>query len=165
MEQRQRLIICILGVRETPEGRKLLLQRRHKVNEDTPYDGYIELPQGKVKAGESLFDAARRELREEAGIALLSPVLGAETRFGSTPTSDLWISHPLICVADRLQNHVGIGIVASVSGTPTHTLEADNQRWYSDEEVRRLLVSGRIFPLNRPMLAEYLGIETNINSP
>ena len=71
MEQHQRLVICILGVRGTPEGRRLLLQRRHKVNEDTPYDGYIELPQGKVEAGESLVDAARRELREEAKLELL----------------------------------------------------------------------------------------------
>jgi 8-oxo-dGTP pyrophosphatase MutT (NUDIX family) len=164
MEQRQRLVICILGVRGTPEGRRLLLQRRHKVNEDTPYDGYIELPQGKVDAGESLVDAARRELREESRLDLLSPVLGAESRFASPPTSDLRISHPLICVADRLQNHVGIGIVVSVSGTPSQTREADNQRWYSDLEVRRLLTSERIFPLNRPMLIEYLRIETLTNT-
>lgn len=160
MEQRQRLVICVLAVRDAPGGRRLLLQRRHKVNDDTPYTGYIELPQGKVEAGESLIDAARRELREESGLALLSPILGGEARFVSSPTSDLWISHPLICVADRIQNHVGVGIVVSVSGNPSHTREADNQRWYSDVEVRRLLASGWIFPLNRPMLIEYLEIET-----
>jgi 8-oxo-dGTP pyrophosphatase MutT (NUDIX family) len=156
MEQLQRLVVCILSVRDTSDGRRLLLQRRHKTLEDTPYDGYLEVPQGKVDAQESIIDAARRELREESGLAVRATIYGDETQFQSPPTSDLWVSHPLICVVDRLQNHVGVAIIVSVAGSPVPTPEADNQQWYSDDQIRQLLAHGRIFPLNRPMLAEYL---------
>jgi 8-oxo-dGTP pyrophosphatase MutT (NUDIX family) len=156
MEQPQRLIICILVVREALQGRELLLQRRCKPNDDTPYSGYLELPQGKVQAGETLVDAARRELFEETRLSLGSAIAGGETPLDTAGTSDLWVSHPLICVADRLQNHIGLGVVFSATGTASSTREADSLQWYSDREVAGALQEGRVFPLNGPMLLEYL---------
>jgi 8-oxo-dGTP pyrophosphatase MutT (NUDIX family) len=154
--QRQRLVVCVLAVSQNKEGRRLLLQRRNKDNDDTPYSGYVELPQGKVEANESLIDAARRELSEEAGLILSGLICGGEEPVEAGQNSDLYASSPPICVADRLQNHIGIAIVATVTGSVCATNEADKQGWYSDLDVKALINQGAVFPLNRPMLSEYL---------
>ena len=66
-----------------PDGR-LLLQRRAKVGD--PYHGFWELPGGKMRHGETAEMALGRELREEAGLTLVSllgqPGVSPGDRFG-----------------------------------------------------------------------------------
>lgn len=52
------------GILLDSAGRYLLGQRP----EGKPYAGYWEVPGGKIEAGESVFDALKRELQEELGI-------------------------------------------------------------------------------------------------
>ncbi|OYY53109.1 MAG: CTP pyrophosphohydrolase [Polynucleobacter sp. 17-46-58] len=52
------------GILLDATGRYLLGQRP----EGKPYAGYWEVPGGKIEAGESVFDALKRELQEELGI-------------------------------------------------------------------------------------------------
>lgn len=56
------------GILLDSEGRYLLGQRP----EGKPYSGYWEVPGGKLELGESVFDALRRELKEELGILIES---------------------------------------------------------------------------------------------
>ena len=56
------------GILLDAEGRYLLGQRP----EGKPYAGYWEVPGGKLEAGESVFDALQRELKEELGITIES---------------------------------------------------------------------------------------------
>jgi len=56
------------GILLDSEGRYLLGQRP----EGKPYAGYWEVPGGKIEAGESVFDALKRELQEELGIEIES---------------------------------------------------------------------------------------------
>lgn len=65
---------------EREDGRILLLQRA----EGTAMAGQYFLPGGVVDAGEEPYEAARRELREEAGME----VMGALTLVGAYP---LWV--------------------------------------------------------------------------
>ena len=55
----------------------VLLAQRHT---GKPYAGYWELPGGKVEAGEDIFTALQREMREELGVNILSasPWCGVE---------------------------------------------------------------------------------------
>ncbi len=52
------------GILLDSTGRYLLGQRP----EGKPYAGYWEVPGGKIEAGESVFDALKRELQEELSI-------------------------------------------------------------------------------------------------
>jgi len=51
------------------QGESLLLIRRTKA----PYKGYLGLPGGKMEAGETPLDAARREMLEETGLKRPKP--------------------------------------------------------------------------------------------
>ena len=57
-----------VGILLNSENRYLLGQRP----EGKPYEGYWELPGGKIEQGESVFDALKRELQEELGIEITS---------------------------------------------------------------------------------------------
>jgi len=152
----QRLVVSVLAIRGQLPNREILLQRRSKENDDTPYTGYLELPQGKVEAGESILAAAQREMAEETGLRITRIIYGAEEQMAAGEHSDLHISWPLVCVADRIQNHFAVAVVAFVAGDPDASAEADSHAWYADEEVRQFMDRRVVFPLNRPMLAEYL---------
>ena len=55
------------GILLDSEGRYLLGQRP----EGKPYAGYWEVPGGKIEKGETVFEALKRELKEELGIEIL----------------------------------------------------------------------------------------------
>jgi 8-oxo-dGTP pyrophosphatase MutT (NUDIX family) len=154
---KQRAIISLIVVRKRGDELEVLLQKRHKIDDDTPYKGYLELPQGKIEARENLTDAASRELSEETGLTLDKVLVGSEQSvITEESASDLFLAHPLLCVADRIQNHVGIAIVVSASGSPKTTKEASHHTWHSLEQLRAALEQERIFPLNRPMIAGFI---------
>ena len=56
------------GILLDQSGRFLLGQRP----EGKPYAGYWEVPGGKIEKGETVFEALKRELQEELGIAIQS---------------------------------------------------------------------------------------------
>jgi 8-oxo-dGTP diphosphatase len=68
-----------VGILMKPNGDVLLGQRP----EGKPMAGYWEFPGGKVEPGESIFDALKRELREELGVEIASaePWCGIEHQY------------------------------------------------------------------------------------
>ncbi len=66
MEQRPMIVACCILKRVLPNGQaEVLIARRSGGGQ---FDGYWELPGGKVEAGESPVEALVRELHEELGL-------------------------------------------------------------------------------------------------
>ncbi|MFD0599351.1 NUDIX hydrolase [Catellatospora coxensis] len=148
MGKYQRPVVSILTVREIDGEVSVLLQRRSKPDDDTPYLGYLELPQGKISKNESMEEAASRELREETGLELRAILLGGPSPYGSDePTSSLTTFRPPICVVDTEQNHIGVAIIVTAGGRITSTQEAAEHEWVALHRIPGILASGCVFPL------------------
>lgn len=128
LDESIRVIVSVAIVR----GQKILL-----INErEEPYHGQWVLPQGYVKSGENVSDAARRELREELGVEIeIQELIGVYDDFIVEGTVS--IHHLFICYEGKL---VG-------TEEPRATPEAVDMVWVdptrgrfdSPDVVRRML--------------------------
>ena len=105
------------------DGRWLLIRRG-----DT---GTWALPGGTLEWGETLRDAALRELREEAGVleAELGPVVGVFSR----PDRDVRFHAVTVVITAR---------VATPSRPPTNPLEIREAKLFQEDELPRPLAMG-----------------------
>lgn len=144
-------VISIIIEHKMLAGR-VLLQKRTK-GEPKLLRGLLELPQGRLRKGESLVSCARRELSEETGLHnfRLSGKAARSNILGET----LETIQTVAVVETGQHSYLGIGVIGSADGTPRGSSESADPRWYSRDQILRLIGSGHIFPLNVPMLLSY----------
>lgn len=129
-----------------PDGR-FLLQRRAKTGD--PYEGFWELPGGKMRHGETVEEALSRELREEAGLALRE-VLGQpgrleEDRFGRAGRALAPLA--VVEVASGPWPFLGLYFACHASGEPGASAEGDSHRYLTPEGFfREFLAPGASGP-------------------
>lgn len=118
------------------EGRVLLVRRGKP-----PAAGNWAIPGGSIELGESLQEAAEREIKEEAGIIVRAgdPLFA----FDSIRRDD----------ENRIQFHyVIVDVIAEyVSGEVKAGDDAADARWVSSEEIARLDIN----PFTRHVLRQY----------
>jgi 8-oxo-dGTP pyrophosphatase MutT (NUDIX family) len=153
-------VVCIIVERLNKKGeRKILIQQRPKLKKSVAYPGVWELPQGKVRAGESIEAAACRELEEETKLSVVSIGSEHEIKGIKILQSSLLTFLPTITVLDREHNYIGFGIVVTCKqGSPRKTAEASFHKWIDRTEAVRLIRNDRLFPLNVPVIQKYFGI-------
>lgn len=104
-------------------GGKILLNREYRMS----VGGYVyNFPAGLIDSGETLEEAAERELREETGLQLM------------TIEDKLYDSYSAIGFSNET-NAVVIGKAAGTFAPSTSSLEEIQAGWYTKEEVRELL--------------------------
>ncbi len=107
--------ISVLAAVITHEGRYLVCQRPlHK-----RHGGLWEFPGGKIEPGESLLDAANRELTEELNVTAVS------------------VGAPIYQILDEGSPFVINFVPSEIAGVPT-CLEHAEIRWASLEDLQRL---------------------------
>lgn len=149
-----RPVVSIIVQRVAEDGQlRILLQRRTKPGEAECW----ELPQGKIRVDETLHAAAQRELAEETGLRLsriLMPGIAPEAEW--VAGNLLQFFEPASCVLDVSGQYLAVCVVAEASGEPVATVEACAHRWLTVAELKLLLEAERVFPLNIPMLRNFL---------
>ncbi|CAN5598990.1 NUDIX domain-containing protein [soil metagenome] len=117
----ERRIPCVGGI--VRYGGRLLLVRRGQ----EPARGTWSVPGGRVEAGESHEQATAREVLEETGLrVVVGDLVGTVER--DAPSGGVYVIDDYACVpadgADPDDVHAGD--------------DADDARWFTEEEVRRL---------------------------
>ncbi len=137
---------------------QILLQTRWKFS-DARHSGMLEMPGGHIKSGEHIFDALKREIREETGLKV-SKVW---------PSFDLHVLGPLeekgdcftpFCGQSFLgSSRIGFVFLVKASGTLIQrgVVDAKDPKWVSLEEVRKLLKEKKIWAYDCAALQYYLG--------
>lgn len=144
-------VISIIVEHSTLAG-YVLLQRRTKP-EPATLCGLFELPQGRLRQGESLADCAKRELSEETGLENFRLLRGAAR--SNILAETLETVEAVAVVETGQHSYLAICIVGSADGAPRASAESSEPRWHSRDEVLHLIASHLVFPLNVPMLLSY----------
>ncbi len=120
---------------------EILLQTRWKPETDPGNLGKLEIPGGKIEAGESVFEALYREVREECGLEIVEVKPGVEisSQFEGAKS----IAFVPFCGEQRVDSkYLGFVFVCRAKGElKRDTRDARGQRWVRFSELKRLLES------------------------
>lgn len=140
--------------------RYILLQRRQKETSDGT-NGLIEIVGGKIREYENIFDALRREVREETGLSI-TEIYGESERQEADINGTKVMSFQPFCT---VQNRSGIyslvmhTFICHAEGEPIHsTNETSDIHWESVEAVKEMLETEpqKIFPMDILPLKKYM---------
>lgn len=122
--------------RETDSGKQVLVQVRYK-DTDSKYKDVIEIPGGKFRAFEDVFETLKREVKEESGLDIIN-VVGEDRRktySNRGDTSD--IIYPF-CVT-QMKEGPFIGLIFLCTGEgelAQKTDETKEIRWIDGTELK-----------------------------
>ena len=154
-------VVCIIAVRNDKRGApEIQIQSRTKKRKDDPYYGIWELPQGKMRHGESVRDSVRRELLEETGLEIEALESIHNDQILQVKKSSINTFDPIGLTVDLRFNHIGFGVAIRVKGTPKETSHASKHQWMGQKEIENLIESDDLFPLNVGIIQRFFQLNT-----
>lgn len=155
---------CVAAIIEkiTNNEKYILIQTRQK-EDGAETNGMLELPAGKIREYENIFEALRREVKEETGLSI-TKILGEDNQISNFIKSNEVISYTPYCITQNLSGAYSIILntfLCEVKGELlTETNESQNIHWIKIEEFKKILKNNpeKIFLLHINALQKYLGI-------
>lgn len=133
----------------------VLLQERFK--EDAPdEEGMLEIPAGKIRASESIFDTIRREVKEETGLDV-SEIEGENTAGIYVANGYKVLNFKPFSCSQNIEGGYPIMVFTFICRAEGNLLpesnESKNYRWADRDELRRLLEKKHaLYPMHRDTL-------------
>ena len=122
------------------EGKlQVLIQARVK-SSDIEHAGTLEIPGGKMRAFEDIFDTVRREVKEETGLDVTS-IVGEHQRIDHPNAKDVSTLIEPFCVT-QMQTGPVIGMIfrcTAAGELAVATDETRDIRWINVDELRQLV--------------------------
>ena len=152
-------------ITKTLDGEEfLLIQERRKEGAERE-NGLIEIPAGKIREGESVYEALRREVREETGYRVLS-IEGedraerVECNGYSVLSYEPFSSSQNVAGGYPIMVQVFLCRVEEDGAEHTGSDESEHVRWIGLGELRRLLErEERFYPMHLSTLRKFLKAE------
>ena len=143
------------------EGKiQILLQIREK-KDDKKYSGCYEIPGGKQRAFEDVYETLRREVREECGLNVTF-VQGENKRLDFKNQEDTSTLIEPFCVTQMQEGpFIGLIFLCHATGTPAAvTNESKDSHWMDLEEVRKIIedTPQKFYTADLAPLKRYLSI-------
>ncbi len=151
----EKLYIPFVGAiieRKTGSRTEILIQVRAK-SEDHFYSGAFEIPGGKMRAFEDVYDTVRREVKEECGLDV-TLIQGEKEKLDCSNRGDVstWLT-PFCVTQMKSGPFIGLIFLCEAKGEPLlATEESKDAKWIEVDELRRI-VQGDPEKIYTPFLA------------
>lgn len=134
------------------ESNMILLQKRRKI--DDPFNGYWELPQGRIEKNELMLDTASRELIEETELYDFKfDGLYFQEQNGTEKVQYL---NALIVSESGKASYLAVCLIGTAKGEAKSSKESSEPTWFTINDILNIVKMGEVFPLNVPMLKNYI---------
>ena len=137
----------------------ILIQKRKKENGGIE-NGMTEIPAGKIREYENIFEALRREVWEETGLTL-THISGEEIKLSSKTNGYETISFEPFCVTQNLSGGYSIilqtFLCKAIGDLRVETNETTDIHWEQVETVKAMLMDNpqQFYPMHINALNKY----------
>src|SRR3989344_8668689 len=141
MDQQLKTIVSAILTRKEDGVMKIFLQTRWKPKSSPTYSGMIEIPAGAIEEYENVYDALKREIKEECNLDIVKIVNDYQGPILQPRAKDrAFVFKPFICQqvleTDNGLSWVGFVFVCEVTGeAKSNPDEAKDPRWVSIREL------------------------------
>lgn len=155
---------CVAAIIEkiTNNEKYILIQTRQK-EDGAETNEMLELPDGKIREYENIFETLRREVKEETGLSI-TKILGEDNQISNFIKGNEVISYTPYCITQNLSGAYSIILntfLCEAKGELlTETNESQNIHWIKIKELKKIFKNypEKIFLLHINALQKYLGI-------
>ena len=143
------------------DGTEFILVQNRKKNNGDGMDGLLEIPAGKIREYENIFEALRREVWEETGLHLMSIKGEAESNFLDVEGNKTIVFSPY-CVTQNLSGAYSIILSTFLCEAEGELLEQTNEteniRWIERDTLKEIVDNSpeSIFLMHVHALRKYL---------
>jgi len=147
-------------VKHVGDEEYILVQTREK-NSDDGTDGLLEIPAGKIREYENIFEALKREVWEETGLHITKIYGEEESRYIDVAGNKTILFNPY-CVTQNLSGAYSLILSTFLCEAEGELLEKTNEteniRWMEREELKKIIEKEpeKIFLMHVNALRKYL---------
>lgn len=157
-------IVSAILQKKNKDGLKIFMQTRWKPHINSPYSGMLEIPAGGIDAYEDVYEALKREVKEECGLDVVKIINDFRGKTEEPAIGDKSFAfQPFICQQVLSTRNglpwIGFVFLCEVEGeVKMQDTEARNPAWVSLDELEKMITtqSENIFLLQLPVLKFYL---------
>lgn len=124
------------------DGEKFILVQERRKENGGKENGMLEIPAGKIREYENIFEALRREVKEETGL-IITRIDGEESSTQSNVNGNQVISFQPYCVTQNLSGAYSLILntfICEADGVLAEsTDETQNIRWEKADLIRDIL--------------------------
>ena len=141
-------IPCVAAIIEkiVNNEKYILIQTRQK-EDGAETNGMLEIPAGKIREYENIFEALKREVKEETGLTI-TKILGEDRQVSNLIDGNEVISYTPYCVTQNLSGVYSIILntfLCEAEGELlSETNESQNIHWMKIEDLKKILKNKEI---------------------
>jgi len=142
------------------DGEKHILMQERVTPSRPEETGLLEIPAGKIRQFENLFDTLRREVKEETGLTVTSITEEADAQQLSMPNYQVLSCEPY-CIGQNISGHYPILVITFLCRA-TGTLlkqseETNNIRWIALKQLADIIneTPEQLYPMHIYALKKY----------
>ncbi|TSC91121.1 MAG: ADP-ribose pyrophosphatase [Parcubacteria group bacterium Licking1014_17] len=166
METEIKAVVSAILIRNNADKKEkeVFIQTRWKPEVSPAYSGMIEIPAGVIKPYENVYDALRREVKEECGLEITKIIDDYQTRVLEHENRDKFFAFkPFICQQILKSENglpwIGFVFLCETKGdVKTDPAEVKDPKWVTISELKEMLQTKPeiFFPLQLPVLKYFL---------